>query len=163
MKVATYQISESDYVNAMRLHGRVTNLAKQLLLLLLLILLALILWGGPMSSALSMGVLIGSALVVLIGRYILNPWMARRQYRTYPTIQEPVTISLEDEGVRLSSAEKGGVMHWRKIRKWQQNNDYVLLYTKPRAYHIVPKSIDKEEFDTDVLTDKLRRRVGPEM
>jgi hypothetical protein len=103
-------------------------------------------------------------LVVFLVTYMYTgvPYIARRTYRRYKAIQEPMTIELADEVLRLSSLVGEANLPWRMIVQWRQNNRFVLVYTMPRLFYLVPKSLAQQGFDIQALVQRLAERVGPE-
>ena len=53
-------------------------------------------------------------------------------------------------------------MPWSKVFQWRQNDQFVLIYTMPIIYYIIPKSIEREGFDVPLLIKRLGEHVGPE-
>lgn len=157
---ATFKISEQDYVNAMKLFARPTPRLLYIYLAAALVLAALARFGGVIVSAGATGGLAGGIIAILLGRYIVTPFMARRHYRKYKAIQEEFAVELLEDGVRISSPDAEGKITWGKMLKWRQNESYVLIYPMPRLFHIIPKSVAAQGFDLQALTDELQRNVG---
>ena len=106
--------------------------------------------------------MIGGGVVFVFGRFLVNPILARRHYRKYKAIQEPINIKLNEDGIELSNPDGGGLVRWEKIFKWRQNEEYLLIYPMPRMYHIIPKSISKAGFELTALIQALQEKVGNE-
>ena len=161
MKVE-YRIREEDYVEAMKLYSRLMPRSLLLYLGITAMLGMLATTGSPLVSSAAIGGLVGGVIAVVLGRYLLVPLLARRHYRNYKANQELFSVELLHEGVRFSSATAEGILHWDKILKWRQNDDYVLIYIMPRLYHIGPKSIETKGFDIAELVRQLKSFVGDE-
>jgi hypothetical protein len=158
----TYKISEDDYVGAMKLFSKITpKVAAVYGAVILMLGLVAILGSGAVKGG-AIGGLIGGGVVIVVGRLIVNPILARRHYKKYKAIQEPINIKLKDDGIELSTPDGGGLIRWEKIFKWRQNEEYLLVYPMPRLYHIIPKSIGKSGFDVSGLIGALREKVGNE-
>ncbi|MDX2418013.1 MAG: YcxB family protein [Xanthomonadales bacterium] len=157
---AKFRISEQDYVDALKLHGKLTpkSLAVYLLLGLTLVLIAMI--GSPIIRGGAIGGLAGAAVVVILGRFALQPILARRHYRKYKAMHDEFTIRLDDAGLGLESSNAKGVLPWGDILKWRENEDYLLIYLMPRLYHIVPKSVSQDGFDLTHFVKTLNENVG---
>ena len=157
---AKFRISENDYVNALKLYARLNP--KMLIIYLSvaggLILVAI--FGSPLVRSAAIGGIIGAAIVVILGRYLLSPMLARRHYRKYKAIHDEFTVGLNDDGVSIESSNAKGLIPWDNILKWRDNDDYVLIYLMPRLYHIVPKSVSRDGFDVALLVNSLNRNVG---
>ena len=157
---AKFRISEDDYVNALKLYGKLNP--KMLIIYLSVAggLLLIAIFGSPLIRSGAIGGIIGGAIVVILGRYLLSPMLARRHYRKYKAIHDEFTIGLNDDGVSIESSNAKGLIPWSNILKWRDNNDYVLIYLMPRLYHIVPKSVSQDGFDVALLINSLYRNVG---
>jgi hypothetical protein len=107
------------------------------------------------------------ALVILVmlpalQMYILVPYSARRMYRQYKAIQEPLTYELSEDGLLISSVEGEMTLLWRMILRWRQNDQFVLIYKMPVLFYVVPKSLAQQGFDIPLLVQRLAERVGKE-
>jgi hypothetical protein len=160
---ATYRISEEDYVRAMKLFSKITPKIAAILILMVLVLVVVIVLGSGAVKGGAIGGLIGGVVVAVVIRYVVNPIIARRHYRNYKAIQEPITIDLKEEGVELSTSDGGGLVRWEKMLKWRQSEEYLLIYPMPRMYHIIPKSIADSGFELQRLIKLLQERIGNEI
>ncbi|MBT8062847.1 MAG: YcxB family protein [Gammaproteobacteria bacterium] len=159
---ATFQISEDDYVAAMNLYFRVQVKVVLVMVIVLLILAVLAMLAPPQDRSLLFAVLAGAVVAVVLGRWVLSPFVARKHYRKYKAIQDPITIALQDEGIKFANTDGAGLIRWSKILKWRQNERFLLVYVMPRLYYIVPKSVGNDDFDISVLAKALEARVGAE-
>jgi hypothetical protein len=157
---ANYRISEDDYVDAMRLFAKFTPRTTMAFLMFAAVLTALAVFGSLALRGAAIGGLIGGISVTLVGRYIVSPILARKNYQKYKTIQEEFTVALVEDGVVFASPTAEGKITWDKVYKWRQDEKYVLIYPMPRLYHIIPKSVVTEGFDVQALTNALREHVG---
>ena len=155
-----YKISEIDYVRAMKLFSKITPKIAAIYAAAIAVLSAAAVFAPPVVKDGAIGGLIGGAVVIILGRLIVNPILSRRHYRKYKAIQEPIHIQLKDDGVEFSTADGKVLLRWEKILKWRQNEGYILIYPMPRLYHIVPKTIKASGFDLLALTKTLEARVG---
>ena len=89
-------------------------------------------------------------------------FIARSNYREYKTIQESMRVGLRDDGIEFSTPDGGGLMRWEKIFKWRQNEKYLLIYSMPRLYYVIPKKIEESGFHVPTLISALREKVGSE-
>ena len=158
----TYNISEEDYVRAMKLFSKTTPKIAAIYGAVAIVLLIVAILGTGAIKAGAIGGLIGGSVVGILGRYVINPILARRHYRKYKAIQEPITINLKEEGLELSTPDGGGLVRWDKILKWRQNEQYLLIYPMPRMYHIIPKSVAESGFELSSLITSLQERIGNE-
>lgn len=158
----TYKISEHDYVRAMKLFGKIMPKVAAIYGAAVLVLGLVAVFGSAAIKGGAIGGLAGGAVVIVLGRFIVNPILARRHYRKYKAIQEPINIKLNEDGIELSTPDGGGLVRWDKIFKWRQDEEYLLIYPMPRMYHIIPKSISKSGFELPVLIQALQEKVGNE-
>jgi len=158
--MAKFRISESDYVRALKLYGKLTRklIAMYFLLAVTLVLVAII--GTPIVRSGAIGGLIGGGIVAVFGRYVFTPLLAKRHYRQYKAMHDEFAIRLSDDGVVFESSNAKGLLTWSNILKWRENDEFLLLYIMPRLYHIVPKSLAREGLDIDSLVTNLNERVG---
>lgn len=154
----SFRISEQDYVRALLLHEPVIR-AKALVYLGALFLLAVLLFQQVTGIAL-IAIVVGAGIRILIQRYVWLPFYGRRSYRKYPLIQDEVSIELQDEGIRLRSAQRDGVLPWQKFLKWRHNDEFILIYLMPRLFYIVPKRLADAGLEIDHLIRQLASHVG---
>ena len=157
---ARFRISEDDYVNGLKLYGKLTPKMMAIYLLVAGALLLIAIFGPTLIRSGAIGGLIGGGIVVIFGRYLFTPMLAKHHYGKYKAIHDEFVIDLSGDGVCIASSNAKGILPWNDILKWRENEDFLLLYLMPRLYHIVPKSISKQGFDTALLVDNLNKYVG---
>lgn len=69
---------------------------------------------------------------------IFIPWRAKKLYREYTAIQEPVTVNVSDEGLEFISERGQGVLPWIDIRKTKSNKTLILIYPNSSIFHVIP-------------------------
>jgi hypothetical protein len=158
---ATFLISQTDYVNAMRLFAKPSTTFKvyyliAAIIVMLLIILKIPTWILPPV----IGGFIGATGMIILQRTTLVPLIARRHYKKYKLIHDEQAIELLDDGVRYSSVNGEGRQTWDKILKWRQNEKYILIYIAPNLFHIVPKSLQSSGFEIPLLIERLSQHVG---
>jgi hypothetical protein len=157
---AKFRISEQDYVDAMRLFGKLTPRWIIVYSVCAVAFGALAYFGSPVLRGGAIGGLIGGALVVLVLRPVLSPFLARRHYRKYKAMHDEFAVELVDDGVRFATPTSDGRVTWDKVHKWRQNDQFVLIYPMPRLFHIVPKAVAAQGFDIPELANRLLQHVG---
>jgi hypothetical protein len=166
MKVQ-YRITEDDYASVARFAAWRHFIARPSATLLvaggiIVALLGIGLWTRP---ALALSVAFGAAVFAIlfaVGLLVRTPSRARRHYRQYKSIQEPIRLELANAGIKFSTADGEAILPWSKVFQWRQNDQFILIYSMPVLYHIVPKSIAREGFDVPLLVQYLVEHVGPE-
>jgi hypothetical protein len=157
---ATYRITEADYVRAVNLHGKRSLRGIAIWSATVLVLLGIAAFGPPHLSSLVIGGLIGIAIVIPVGRYIIVPIRSHMHYRRYKAMHVEATIEVVEDGIRFSTRNGQGRVPWENILKWRQNDRYILVYQMPRLFHIVPKSIASSGFDVSAFERCLTCYVG---
>ena len=157
---ATYRITESDYVNAMKLCANYSPRLLVILSIIILSLLLLLVFGPPFVKIIAISGLVGGFCGFTIQRYIYIPIISRRHYRKYKLIHEEFMIELLDDGIQSSSPNGNGKITWDKMLKWRHNEKYILVYPMPRLFYVVPKSIELSGFDVPLLISRLTQHVG---
>ncbi len=157
---AEFTISEDDYAHAVRLGSPLARWR-----IAVLVLMGLGLMGGavvappPWREASLLGLLVLLA-VVAVSRLILVNTMARRSYRRYKAMQQPVRAEFTEEGLAMRSGDGQGLLRWQNMLQWRQDDELILIYLAPRLFHIVPKSIASQGFDLARLLRALEEKVG---
>ena len=166
MKVE-YRVTEDDYAEAMQFHewrraGRPSAITTAIILIpLILVILAV--WRLPPDAAYIITiyvVTVSPAVVAAVRVYIGVLNGARRMCRQCKAIEEPMTVELSDEGLRLGSALGEAITLWRMIFQWRQNDQFLLIYNVPRVFDVVPKSVAQQRFGIPLLLQRLAKRVG---
>jgi Na+/melibiose symporter-like transporter len=166
MKVQ-YRITEDDYANVARLHAWRNFIARPSIMMLvaggiILVLLGIGLWMRPAIAMMVAFLAVVFSILLAFGLFVRTPGLARRHYRQYKGMQEPLTAELTDAGIKFSNADGEGILSWSKVFQWRQNEKFILVYGMPVIYYIVPKSIEREGFDVPLLVKRLAEHVGPE-
>jgi hypothetical protein len=164
---AQYRITEDDFAKVARLNAWRNLIARpsapQLMARgIIIILLGLAIWKHPAAVPVFAFISTVFAILIAIALFVRGPRLSRQLYRQYKAIQEPITIELLDDGIRLSSPDGYSNVPWSKIFKWRQNEQFILIFKMPLLFHIVPKSVAREGFDIALLVRRLAEQIGPE-
>jgi hypothetical protein len=164
--MAQYRLTEDDYASAQRFHAWRQLFARPLQTALIAIGSIGALIGIANFSHLPVGLIVtmglGAAIGGAIGQFVYAPWRARRHFRQYKAVHEPITAELTETGINFSSTDGTANLQWSKILQWRQNDRFVLIYPMPILFHLVPKSIAQQGFDIALLVQRLAEHVGPE-
>lgn len=159
--MATYRITETDYLAAARLSARPSRklIAVYVLLAGFVVATSYLMRGGFSWEPFA-GVALAAAAVVL-GHILLVPLFARRAFRKYTAIQDNFEVAIVEEGLVFISSRGNGKVLWKDMIKWRENDSYILVYIAPQLFHILPKSLVSSGFDLGGLVERLSSRVGP--
>lgn len=156
----TYQISQEDYVKSGYLYGELTKNQSIICALVVALCVAAIIFGPALIKGPIIGGVVAGLIALVILKYIVNPFYARRHYQQYKAIQESFEIELLDDGIFMQSPSASGKVAWDSVHKWRHNDTYILIYPMPRLYYIVPKSLRDNGLDIDLLIQQLNKHVG---
>lgn len=153
---ATYTVTEQDTVEALRLHWRTTRPIFFLQVVIGFWVVALVFIGPTEIIRL---LAIACVVMFILIRIILGPQIQRRTYRKYKLLQEPVTLTFNDETVKLSADSYDTNLKWDQFVRWKDDDYYILLYVSPRQYYVIPKRIMDDGFDIDGFIETLRKAL----
>lgn len=155
---ANYAITEDEYVKANQLFSRLPPkaLITYFVVCVVIALLALIA-GSLVLQIATLAAIAISFLGVYAARKIFAPMQTRKQYRHYKAAQESITISIDDNGIKFESAIGDAVIDWKRIFKWREDEQFLLIYQAPQIYHVVPKRIGELAIE---LSTSLSENVG---
>lgn len=173
MAQMTYSLSEQQFCNAQRLHFSFRPRWVRWIFTLVGILGLPILGTGLFHRdvILSIAGFIYSSILLL---YI--PAMARlvqrgierlmrprllRIFRRSPSLHQQSHVELRDGEMHLQSETGQGVLPWKHITQWAEDEDSVLLYLQPRLFIIVPKEADPQSRFVTALRAQLLDHIGP--
>jgi YcxB-like protein len=162
-----YRITEDDYANLARFHAWRHFIARPSATQfvasgIIVAVLGIGLWTRPAAAPIVALVVAVFAILFAVALFVLTPSRARRHYRQYKGIQEPIAVELTEAGTKFSNADGEAILPWSKVFQWRQNDRFILIYGMPILYYIVPKSIEREGFDVSLLIRRLAEHVGPE-
>ncbi|MAO59158.1 hypothetical protein ASALC70_01845 [Alcanivorax sp. ALC70] len=156
---AKYHISKKDYVASGRLYARPTVKVVIVSVMVFAVLLVVAVYAPPAVSAPIVGGLIGWIVFFLAVQFFVSPYLLGRHYDKYKAMHEEFTVELREEGVSFSSRDGEGLLRWDAIHKWRQNDRYVIIFSMPRLYYVVPKSISESGFDIPALVAALNQTM----
>ncbi len=161
MTAAEYTISQDDYTSALRLHAAPTRKVYMLLGISLTGLLLLFFFSSVRVIAdISLGAFIGGLITFFGITFVVNPLIGKHHYKKYKLIQQEFTLDFDEDALITTSSSGQSKIAWNNILKWRENDKYILLYSMPRLYYILPKRISEQGFELEKLTAKLREHIG---
>ena len=155
-----YTITEHDYVRAVRLAGVATK--KQLIWLSLLGLLLLLFALFGKNSLRFIGIFGVSFGIIgyFLTLYVISPLMAKRHYRRYKLLHQPLSFKLIDSGYIVKNDSGEITVKWSDLLRWKENNEFILLYFAPKLFHMVPKKLSEKDLKISEIERKLTEQLG---
>jgi len=145
---------QRDYVQAQFLHMRPRKaFAVVGVLLLCLAGVALFLGDGALP-------LVGALTFLAAQFFVYIPWRARRAFTQYKALSEPVTITLQDDGLCFEREHGNGILPWSQIVKWKGSRDLFLLYPADHIFHLVPRHFFESEAAFSAFRSTVVARIG---
>ncbi|MGR5150085.1 YcxB family protein [Photobacterium alginatilyticum] len=140
-----YTITENEYVKANKLYTKPTKAILIFYAIASIFLIVVALMSDSFIVRLSVaGGMVGGFIGQAVVRHFYAPWVTRKQYRSYQAAQEPVTLQMQADSLHFKSKLGESTIEWKRINKWRENSEFLLIYQAPNVYHILPKRISSE-------------------
>jgi YcxB-like protein len=147
------QIKEKDYVAAQFVHVR----PRPLLAVFGILLLAAAVWAMFNGS----GTIIGAALAYFSLYFLIFiPYSAKKNYRLYQAISDPVTVTIQEGGINFKRENAEGLVKWSEIVKWRQSKNLILLYPTNNVFYLLPSHLFSSEDRFDEFKLLLTSKCG---
>lgn len=164
-----YHLDTDEHVRAIRLwmsHRRVPTWLRAAPWVLGGLALALAAWAAA-SPAEARGDLLwdwAPLLVVLwlsvaIFRRMLSGRVWRGLYDELPNVDQPVTITVSDEGVAIRSKTERADETWEEIRQVVETPEFFLFIVSDDCAHYLPRHAVLSQADLDTLRETIRRAL----
>ncbi|TLY49908.1 MAG: hypothetical protein E6K53_12170 [Gammaproteobacteria bacterium] len=109
------QLVEDDYAAAQFLHMR-PSLPNAIVAAVLVIgVLAMIAFDHSKASFGALGALIFIAAIL----FVYTPWRARRTFREYKALSEPVSYEIREDGLHAKRTHGEGLVQWSELLRWK--------------------------------------------
>jgi hypothetical protein len=97
-------------------------------------------------------------LLAIFAIYI--PYKARRTFRQYKALSEPLLVEVRTDGLFVKRDLGEGFIPWSHIIKWRSNKKLVLLYPAENVFHLIPLHLfdGPEAFNSFIST--LKSNLG---
>jgi len=163
--IYTYNITETDMLNAMQLHRKTVE--QKWLLVVQYIVLPLWMFFNHNDDL--MRGFIGAAcmlLAIVIIRslilYGLYPWMVKRDFKQSPYAHKELSLELKKEALSIHNKDGGGLIKYEDIIRWSANKALTLVYLSPRLYYIFPQHLAEQGLDFESFHKTLNEKVAPQ-
>lgn len=154
--ICSYKITETEVVNAMRIHGRGSN-KKRVFLAVIGLMLVLV---GAFTEYKAIG--FGGAVGGVIGCFSIHllfiPFNAKKQYSQNRALRFEITMSLLEQGINFKGDSGESNLLWSDIHKWKYGKGIYLLYITSNMFHMVPSRALSNENEFSRL---LGENIGP--
>ena len=157
MPPAKYAITQQDQLAFNILHWRGTvprALFYVTLVVAGMIALAFAFDGMEGAIPVAVGGVVGVAVMLTLARYILVPRHAKRAWREFALIKEPVELSFTDDGFTLLQPSAHVDARWEKMIAWDEDAQVFAIYVTRQQAYILPKA----QLD-DAVIDFARERL----
>lgn len=101
-----------------------------------------------------------AGLLFLFGMPAMAVLSAPAVFRRVPTLGEELTLAVDDDGIRITSAAASGHERWSLYTAYLPTRRYFLLYHGPRTFRIVPRQAFATPTDEKDFGEKLADNVG---
>ncbi len=160
-KSVEFQISQIEYVAASKLHARLSSKMKLFFIVVFTLLGLASFYTNDISlRGIAQGGFVGGLIALIPLRLFLVPFIARSQYRSYKAIQEPVSLTFQENGLFFKTENAQALVKWDSLIYWKESEQLLIAYLAPRLYYIIPCHIEKEGFPLEKLRKTLEENLG---
>ena len=77
-------------------------------------------------------------------------YVARRTFREYKALSEPVSFEIREDGLYARRTHGEGLVLWSELLKWKKNQNLVLLYPAKNIFYMIPRRFfdNTEQFES---------------
>ncbi|MGK0272387.1 MAG: hypothetical protein ACI88H_003058 [Cocleimonas sp.] len=145
----SYTLTEAEFISAMIIHGRGSNLTQLWLVIAGIILLLISTFTSYIFIPLGIAILGCLAYFGLINLVI--PYQAQKQFKKNKILSKKTSLLLTEQGINLKNKSGEKKLQWQDIKNWKCDNGVYLLYLNKQSFHTVPVKPLPDQF----LFDKL--------
>ncbi|MEM7700593.1 MAG: YcxB family protein [Pseudomonadota bacterium] len=142
MESARYAIMEADQIAFNLLHfrasiGRFLLIAAGLVCAIMLIAFAFD--GVEAVTSVGIGGVIGMVLMLALVRYLIVPRFARKAWRDFALIREPIEFSAHADGFAIHQPSAHVEATWSNMIAWDEDAKVFAIYVTRQQAYILPK------------------------
>jgi len=100
------------------------------------------------------------AAYLVLWLFVFIPWRAKRSYKQYKALSEPVSVEVRDDGLFFKRENGEGLLPWSHIVKWRQNKKLLLLYPTNNVFHLIPHHFFSTPEAFSAFKEVIRGHVG---
>lgn len=146
-------IKEADYVAAQWLHIKPRPVFAVVGILLLVLAAALLIHKLDWTLIVALSILVGSL-------FIARPYQARRTFRQYKALAEPMSIEVRDDGLYFRRETGEGLVPWSHIRKWRRDSKLLLLYPASSLFYLIPSHLFENDAAFSDFVSLIETKTG---
>ncbi len=142
MEPATYSISQEDHVafSVMHFYGSFAQFVLVMGLVVVAVtavLLALFEWTSAYSVII--GGAVGMAVMFVLTRFVTVPRHAKKSWRDFALLREPVELTLSQEGFSMVQPSAEVTAKWDDMIVWNESEHVFAIYITQQQAYILPK------------------------
>lgn len=146
-------LRESDYVRSQFLHVRPRPIFAIIGTLLFILAVVMAIYSQSL-------ILVGCLAYFLLWFLVFIPWRAKKHYRQYKAMSEPVCIEATDMGLSFESSTGRGIIPWDHVNKWRNNDKLLLVYPAGNVFHLVPRHFFSTVGQYEEFIARLQKNAG---
>lgn len=93
--------------------------------------------------------------------WLYIPWQVNKLFRQQRSLQEPYTVSLEQEGLRFRTSNGEALLPWKYLLRWRESRSIFCLYQSDALVHVLPKRFFDSLFSEEAFRNALLQNAGP--
>jgi ABC-type bacteriocin/lantibiotic exporter with double-glycine peptidase domain len=97
--------------------------------------------------------------LILVMNYGVVYYRVKKEFLQHKLIQQGYTFEFDAQGCRLETISGFAKYDWQDLLKWASNSKFIIIYPAPRMFHIIPKRLNSDEFDIQLLESYLMKQV----
>jgi hypothetical protein len=81
------------------------------------------------------------SLLLAIYFFLLMPLKAKKNFRRYKALSEPVKVTIQDNGIHFKRENGEILVPWAYVEKWRYNKALILLYPTGNIFYMLPRHL----------------------
>ena len=98
-------------------------------------------------------------VLILVMNYGVVYYRVKKEFSQHKLIQQGYTFEFDAQGCRLETVHGFTKYDWQDLLKWASNSKSIIIYPAPRVFYIIPKRLNSDEFDIQLLESYLMKQL----
>ena len=145
----SYTLTEAEFISAMTIHNRGSNLTQLWLVIAGIILLLISTFTNYVFIPL--GIALVGCLAYFAYINLVIPYIAKKRFKQNKALREKTLLVLTEQGITLKNQSVENKLQWQDIQNWKCDKGVYLLYITNHFFHTIPVKALPDQ----VLFDKL--------